>query len=91
MLSSVLRSDRAVARQCRNHADVRSLRRWIVTHKELAARLDRLEEKYDDQFTIVFEAIREIMRPVVPTKRARSDSEPLARPAAADQQTQPEP
>jgi len=70
MLSSVLRSDRAMRVNVEIMRTFVRLRRWIVTHKELAARLDRLEEKYDDQFTIVFEAIREIMRPVVPTKRA---------------------
>jgi ORF6N domain len=70
MLSSVLRSDRAVRVNVEIMRTFVRLRRWIVTHKELAARLERLEEKYDDQFTIVFEAIREIMRPVVPTKRA---------------------
>ena len=70
MLSSVLRSDRAVRVNVEIMRTFVRLRRWIVTHKELAARLDRLEEKYDDQFTIVFEAIREIMRPVVRPKRA---------------------
>jgi len=70
MLSSVLRSDRAVRVNVEIMRTFVRLRRWFVTHQELAARLDRLEEKYDDQFTIVFEAIREIMRPVVPTKRA---------------------
>ena len=70
MLSSVLRGDRAVRVNVEIMRTFVRLRRWIVTHKELAARLDRLEEKYDDQFTIVFEAIREIMRPVVPPKRA---------------------
>jgi len=70
MLSSVLRSDRAVRVNVEIMRTFVRLRRWIVTHKELAARLDRLGEKYHDQFTIVFEAIREIMRPVVPPKRA---------------------
>ena len=70
MLSSVLRSDRAVRVNIEIMRTFVRLRRWIVTQKELAARLDRLEEKYDDQFTVVFEAIREIMRPVVPAKRA---------------------
>ena len=60
-MSSVLRSDRAVRVNIEIMRTLVRLRRWIVTHKELAV---------DDQFTIVFEAIREIMRPVVPTKRA---------------------
>ncbi|MBI4655200.1 MAG: hypothetical protein HY746_00480, partial [Elusimicrobia bacterium] len=39
-------------------------------HKDLAARLEALEKKYDRQFKIVFDAIREIMAPPVkPQKR----------------------
>lgn len=35
----------------------------IVTHKDLARKLDELEKKYDQQFTVVFEAIRQLMEP----------------------------
>jgi ORF6N domain len=49
MLSSVLRSDRAVRVNVEIMRTFVRLRRWIVTHKELAARLDRLEEKDHDR------------------------------------------
>ena len=39
------------------------LREMIGTHKDLAKRLDDLEKKYDLQFKVVFDAIRELMTP----------------------------
>ena len=38
------------------------LREMISAHKELSKRLNKLETKYDDQFKVVFDAIRELMR-----------------------------
>lgn len=65
MLSSVLRGKRAalvnVAIMC---AFVR-LRQIVASHKDLAKRLDQLEKKYDSQFKVVFDAIRELMAPPV--------------------------
>jgi len=63
MLSSVLRSERAVQM---NIAIIRAfarLRELAITHTELAARLDQLEARYDGQFARVFDAIRALMRP----------------------------
>jgi DnaJ-domain-containing protein 1 len=37
------------------------LREMIASNKGLAQRLNELEKKYDDQFRVVFEAIRELM------------------------------
>jgi hypothetical protein len=63
MLSSVLRSKRAVQVNIEiMRASVR-LRRMIVSHAELAKRLDDLEKKYDAQFRVVFDAIRRLMAP----------------------------
>jgi hypothetical protein len=39
------------------------LREMIASHKELAKRLDKLEARYDRQFKVVFDAIRELMSP----------------------------
>jgi hypothetical protein len=39
------------------------LRELLATHAELARRLDELEAKYDSQFRIVFDAIRQMMAP----------------------------
>ena len=69
MLSSVLRSDRAIQV---NIAIVRAfvrLRELLATHADLARKLDALEQKYDrhdQQFKVVFDAIKELMKPVLP-------------------------
>ena len=61
MLSSVLRSDRAVQVNIAIMRTFVRLRAQIATNKEFARRLDELEEKYDEQFREVFEVIREMM------------------------------
>ena len=69
MLSSVLRSPRAVKV---NIAIMRSfvrLRELLATHEDLARKLHMLERKYDSQFKVVFEAIRQLMEPVPTPKR----------------------
>ena len=68
MLSSVLRSKRAAEV---NIAIVRTfvrLRKMLESHKELAKKLEELESKYDEQFRIVFDALRELMAPAEPNK-----------------------
>lgn len=69
MLSSVLNSERAVQV---NIAIIRAfvkLREMIASNKDLAKRLDDLEKKYDSQFKIVFDAIRQLMTPPETKKR----------------------
>jgi hypothetical protein len=39
------------------------LRAMLATHADLARRLNELEQKYDEQFRVVFEAIRELKAP----------------------------
>jgi hypothetical protein len=39
------------------------LREMIASNAELARRLDDLEKKYDAQFRVVFDAIRQMMKP----------------------------
>jgi hypothetical protein len=63
MLSSVLRSPRAVKVNIEVMRAFVKLRQWLSTNAELARRLDALESKYDEQFKIVFDAIRELMTP----------------------------
>ena len=61
MLSSVLRSDRAVAV---NIAIVRTfvrLRQLLASNKELAEKVLEMEKKYDRQFKIVFDVLRQLM------------------------------
>jgi len=39
------------------------LQEMIATHRDLARKLETLEKKYDAQFKVVFDAIRELMTP----------------------------
>lgn len=61
MLSSVLRSKRAVTVNIEIMRAFVKLRELFVSNTELARRLDELESKYDKQFKIVFVAIRQVM------------------------------
>ncbi|NJD55488.1 MAG: ORF6N domain-containing protein [Nitrospirae bacterium] len=69
MLSSVLNSERAIEVNIAIMRTFVKLREMIATHKDLAKRLDELEKKYDTQFRVVFDAIRELMRPPETKKR----------------------
>jgi hypothetical protein len=61
MLSSVLRSKRAVLVNVEIMRAFVQLRRMLASNAELARRLSELESKYDEQFRVVFDAIRELM------------------------------
>ena len=63
MLSSVLRSERAVRVNIEIMRAFVRLRRMVIDHKDLSRRLDALEAKYSGQFKVVFEAIRQLMAP----------------------------
>ncbi len=63
MLSSVLRSERAVQVNILIMRAFVKLRQILASHKDLARKLDEMEEKYDAQFKVVFDAIRELMAP----------------------------
>ena len=69
MLSSVLKSRRAVQVNIEIMRAFVRLRQMLASHADLARRLDALEQKYDAQFKSVFDAIRELMRPTVPRRR----------------------
>ena len=45
------------------------LRELMATHKDLVRRLNEMEKKYDAQFRVVFDAIRELMTPPESKKR----------------------
>jgi hypothetical protein len=69
MLSSVLRSKRAVNVNIEVMRAFVRLRSILAAHADLARRLDELEAKYDKQFAVVFEAIRGLMaQPDEPTR-----------------------
>lgn len=69
MLATVLNSPIAV------HASIQvvrafvRLRKMLASNAELARKLEALEKKYDSQFKVVFEAIRELMTPQEPKRR----------------------
>jgi hypothetical protein len=69
MLSSVLRSPRAIAVNIEIMRAFVALRRLLGSNAELARKLDALEQKYDTQFSAVFQAIRELMAPSEPPRR----------------------
>ena len=69
MLSSVLRSPRAVRVNIEIMRAFVRLRRMLESHTDLARKLNELEKKYDKQFKVVFQAIRELMAPPPPTGR----------------------
>ena len=69
MLSSVLNSERAIKVNIEIMRAFVRLRRILASHAELARKLDALEKKYDAQFKVVFEAIRELMKPPESKKR----------------------
>jgi hypothetical protein len=63
MLSSVLNSDRAVQVNIEIMRALVKLRQMLASNSELSRRLDELEGKYDRQFKIVFDAIRQLTSP----------------------------
>jgi phage regulator Rha-like protein len=69
MLSSVLRSKRAVQVNVEIMRTFVRLRRMLASHEDLARKLDALEKKYDAQFKAVFDAIRQLMTPPAPKRR----------------------
>jgi dimeric dUTPase (all-alpha-NTP-PPase superfamily) len=63
MLSSVLRSQRAVQVNIEIMRAFVRLRQMLQQNADLARKLALLEGKYDAQFRAVFDAIRELMKP----------------------------
>jgi hypothetical protein len=69
MLSSVLRSSRAVQVNIAIMRTFVRLREMLLSNADLARKLADLENKYDAQFKVVFDAIRELMLPPDPPRR----------------------
>ena len=83
MLSSVLKSPRAVQVNIEIMRAFVRLREMLQTNKDLARKLDALETKYDSQFKVVFQAIRELMTPP-PKPRKQIGFRTPTRPHGAD-------
>lgn len=69
MLSSVLTSERAVQVNIEIMRAFIRLRQAVSTHQDLAHKLVALENKYDRQFKVVFDAIRSLMKEPEPKRR----------------------
>jgi hypothetical protein len=79
MLSSVLRSERAVQVNIAIMRAFVKLREMLASHRDLARRLNEMENKYDSQFKVVFNAIRELMKPPEKPRRRIGFRSPDAR------------
>ena len=62
MLSSVLRSSKAVKVNIAIMRAFVQMRRMLEENKGLKKKIEELESKYDKQFSIVFEAIKQLIR-----------------------------
>ena len=61
MLSSVLNSNRAIQVNIAIMRTFTRLRKMLATHAELKKKIEEMEEKYDEQFRVVFEALRQLL------------------------------
>ncbi|MBI5185088.1 MAG: ORF6N domain-containing protein [Nitrospinae bacterium] len=68
MLSTVLNSERAVKVNIEIMRTFVRLRQMLAAHKDLAKKLEVMEKKYDAQFKVVFDAIRQLMTPSAPLR-----------------------
>lgn len=69
MLSSVLRSPRAIHVNIEIMRAFVRMRQLVSSSPDLVRKLDALERKYDAQFKVVFTAIKQLMMPVEPKKK----------------------
>ncbi len=69
MLSGVLRSPRAIAVNIEIMRTFVRLRYLMTNNTELARKLEELEQKTDERFAVVFDAIRQLMTPPQPKQR----------------------
>jgi hypothetical protein len=60
MLSSVLNSERAIQVNIQIMRTFTQLRNMLATHDDLKRKIEAMEEKYDEKFQIVFEAITQL-------------------------------
>jgi phage regulator Rha-like protein len=70
MLGNVLNSSVAVNTSIQVVRAFASLRKLLASNSELSKKLDQLEKKYDHQFKVVFDAVRQLtIMPDIPKKR----------------------
>ena len=71
MLSSVLNSERAIDVNIAIMRAFVKLREILASHKDLARKFEQMEKKYDTQFKVVFDAIRQLMTPPPETSKRK--------------------
>jgi hypothetical protein len=70
MLSSVLNSERAIMVNIQIMRTFTKLREMIESHKDLRKKIEEMESKYDKQFQVVFDAIKQLVEePIKPKKK----------------------
>jgi hypothetical protein len=69
MLSSVLNSERAIMVNIQIMRAFAQLRRMLLTNRDLKRKIEEMERKYDKQFAIVFQAIKQLLEPLPEQKR----------------------
>jgi hypothetical protein len=62
MLSGVLSSDRAISVNIAIMRTFVEFRKWILSYKELVEKIEKLENKYDEKFRLVFTALKELIK-----------------------------
>ena len=70
MLSTVLRSDRAIGVNIELMRAFVMLRKMVLQHKEIINRIDQLEANYDEKFAQVFKALKYLLEPPQPEREA---------------------
>lgn len=63
MLSSVLNSERAIMVNIQIMRAFAQFRRLLLTHNDLRRKIEEMERKYDKQFAMVFQAIKQLLEP----------------------------
>ena len=63
MLSSVLNSERAITVNIQIMRTFTKIREMLLTHRELKQKIEEMEKKYDYQFRVVFDAIKQLIEP----------------------------
>ena len=69
MLSSILNSKRAIQVNIQIMRTFTKIREMFATHKELKQKIEEMEKKYDHQFKIVFDAIRQLIEPAQKSRK----------------------
>jgi hypothetical protein len=71
MLSSVLNSERAIRVNIQIMRTFTKMREMIVRYANLKRKIDEMEKKYDYQFKVVFDAIRQLMAPKIEKRKKK--------------------